>query len=73
MDVATSSYGVPPRMGISLTIGELELLLDALARAAARLESMARAGKYGRRHDETAARMRSLRMRILRHKLGKPA
>lgn len=70
---APSPYGMPPRMGLSCTIDELDLLLAALARAAARLESMAKTAKFGRKHDEQARRMRSLRMRILRHKMGKPA
>lgn len=69
---SVSPYGAPPRMGIYLTIAEQDLLLDALARAASRLESMAKTAKFGARHDETAMRMRTLRMRILRHKRGQP-
>ena len=42
---------------------ELTAIIDALAIAAARRESQARAVKYGRHHDEAAVRMRLLRLR----------
>ena len=41
-----------------------ELLLEALTMAASRHESMARAQKFGRPHDEKAAQMRTLRHHI---------
>jgi len=70
---AGSPYGMPPSLGIRLTVADIDLLLEALARAASRLESMARTAKYGRKHDETAARMRALRFRLTRRKMGKDA
>lgn len=44
---------------------ERNLILDALATAASRHESLARVQKYGRRHDLEAAAMRALRLRML--------
>lgn len=43
-----------------------QLLVEALNTAAARHESMARAQKFGRPHDEKAKRMRELRISIMR-------
>jgi hypothetical protein len=50
---------------IDLSIGEIDSLLDALAIAASRRESMGRALKHGRKHDLAAERMRALRHRLL--------
>jgi hypothetical protein len=65
-------YGVPPSLILRLTLSDIEVLMDALARAASRLESMARTAKHGRKHDQAAIRMRSLRARIWRQKNGNP-
>ncbi len=43
-----------------------QLLVDALAMAASRHESMARAQKFGRDHDRKAEQMRALRTTIMR-------
>ena len=48
---------------------ELTAIIDALAIAAARRESQARAVKYGRHHDEAAVRMRLLRLRFMQERL----
>ena len=43
-----------------------QLLVEALAMAASRHESLARAQKFGRVHDKKAEQMRALRMKIMR-------
>lgn len=51
------------------TRAELELIIDALARAAARYESMGNANPSGRNtrdHDATARAMRDLREKVRR-------
>jgi hypothetical protein len=48
-----------------LTVDELTLLIEALAKSASRHESQALAVKFGRHHDETAAAMRALRFRLI--------
>jgi hypothetical protein len=59
---------------MNFTITELELLLEALERAASRHESMARFNpRSARPHDDKAAAMRKLRNRLLRHKTGEAA
>ena len=68
---AASPYGVPPSLAVRLTVADLDLLIEALARSAARLESMARSAKFGRKHDESAVRMRALRLRLMRQKIGR--
>lgn len=49
---------------VSLGWQEIALLKEALATAAARHETQARAVKYGRAHDERAKSMRDLRRKI---------
>lgn len=49
-----------------------QLLTEALAMAASRHESMARAQKFGREHDRKAERMRALRVTIMRLNSEKP-
>jgi hypothetical protein len=54
-----------------MTADEIDLLLDALARAASRHESMARhigGGFYAGRHDDAAAKMRALRFKLLKER-----
>jgi hypothetical protein len=51
---------------ISLRPFDLALVIDALAKAASRHETQARAVKFGRKHDDTAAAMRALRRRLVR-------
>lgn len=57
-------------MRISVT--DIDLMLDALARAASRHESMARSVRAGGfsmgQHDRKAARMRELRVELMRMK-----
>ena len=53
-----------PYRNVRLTVAEIDLMIDALARASSRLESIARTLKFGRKHDEAAARMRALRFRL---------
>lgn len=48
-----------------MTRGERSLIIEALAMAASRHESMARAVKQSRRHDQKAAAMRALRHNLL--------
>lgn len=45
---------------------DIETLLVALSIAASRRESQARAVRFGRHHDEQAARMRALRLRVMK-------
>lgn len=56
----------------NLSIGEINLLLDALARAASRHESMAASLRPGSfsvgEHDRKAQAMRKLRVKIMRIK-----
>ena len=52
---------------MDVTLDELELLIEALERAAARLESMGRAAlnlHSGRQHDDKAAAMRKLHRKL---------
>ena len=51
-------------MNLQITRDEAALLTDALAKAASRHESQARAVKYGRKHDLAAKAMRVLRSRL---------
>lgn len=56
-----------------LTLEDIDLMLDALARAASRHESLAnrRPGTFAaHQHDETAAKQRALRFKLLRVKKG---
>jgi hypothetical protein len=54
-------------MTFTFTIAELNLLIEALSRAASRHESEARFNpKNARPHDDKAAAMRKLRHRLLR-------
>jgi len=52
-------------MNLQITRDEAALLTDALAKAASRHESQARAVKYGRNHDLAAKAMRVLRSYIV--------
>jgi hypothetical protein len=49
---------------VHLNDAEIMLAIEALAKSASRHESQARAVRFGRRHDETAAAMRALRFRL---------
>lgn len=53
-----------------LTRADRNLILEALAMAASRHESMARVQKFGRRHDQKAAAMRKLRHELHALALG---
>lgn len=57
-----SPTGITP---VDLTPGELSTLLDALALAASRREAQARYVKFGRHHDDDAAKMRRLRFKLM--------
>jgi hypothetical protein len=50
---------------------EIETLLVALAVAASRRESQARAVRFGRHHDEQADKMRALRLRLMKLRAAK--
>lgn len=52
-----------------LSVADLDLLMDALAKAASRHESQARFVKWGSEHDKTAQAMRALRSRLWKAKL----
>jgi hypothetical protein len=58
---------------IQLSVGDIELLLDALARGASRHQSLATAlkigGHFAGKHDRAATAMRDLRARLLRAKI----
>lgn len=49
---------------MKISRAELRLLMTALAHRATRLEAIAARQKYGRKHDEQAAAMRKLRVRL---------
>lgn len=51
---------------ITLTDVEIDLLVKALEKAASRHETYARTVKYFRKHDDIAARMRALRLRLVK-------
>lgn len=51
-----------------LSVDDLDTILSALATAASRRESQARAVKHGKHHDDAAAKMRALRRRLLTHR-----
>jgi hypothetical protein len=56
---------------MTFNVRELDLLIEALSKAASRHESQAAfnpAGKNAREHDEKAAGMRKLRTRLVRKK-----
>jgi PadR family transcriptional regulator, regulatory protein PadR len=57
-----SLVGMTP---VDLTRDELSTLLDALALAASRREAQARCVKFGRHHDDEAAKMRRLRFKLM--------
>lgn len=54
-----------------LNLAEVELLMEALAMAASRKESQARAIRHGAHHDKVAACMRELRTKFWIVKFGK--
>lgn len=60
------------RLPVSLFLewDDTDVLVEALARAAARLESLANAAKHGRKHDDKAKRMRELRAAIMAQRSG---
>lgn len=58
---------------VQLSAGDLALLKEALAMAAARKEAQARFVRFGRHHDERAAAMRRLRGRLCAVRAGLPA
>lgn len=50
---------------------QISLLLEALAMAASRHESLARAVKFSRRHDEKAGEMRNLRVLLMKTRVAR--
>jgi hypothetical protein len=60
----------PPLKGMTFDLHELTVIIDALALAASRRESQARAVKHGRHHDLAAAKMRLLRARFVQRRFA---
>jgi len=50
---------------MTLSISDLRVVIDALAKAAARHESQARSVRFGRHHEKAAEAMRDLRRRFV--------
>lgn len=62
------------REGVTLSIEEIDLMMMSLAGSASRHESQARSLKAGSafaaEHDELATRMRTLRIRLMKVRIG---